>query len=187
MRAPKTGKFRFIGTGDDYLGVRFNRKVVLSAGYRLFTHYEAKEKGGPKFAISEGGKRDAFMKDVRAGRDPEHKGYELINTVAGCDRWNRELGGLMAGTEFSVEEGKTYPIEILVAEEGGFFGFVLFIEDVTDGKNSKAKQFDLFRTNFSAPNVKEINAMLNEANATDGKTGADIPYNEDSLIWTAVP
>ena len=187
VRAPKTGKFRFIGTGDDYLGVRFNRKVVLSAGYRLFTHFDPKVNGGPKFAISEKGKRDEFLKDVRAGRDNDHKGYELVNTVAGCGRWNGELGGLMAGAEFSVKEGETYPIEILVAEEGGYFGFVLFIEDVTDGKNSKASKYDLFRTNFSAPNVAEITKMLQEANATDGKGGAEIPYNEDSMIWTAVP
>ncbi len=189
VRAPKTGKFRFIGTGDDYLGVRFDRKVVLSAGYRLFTHFDFKSKGGPKFAISEGGKRDAFMKDVKAGRDAEHKGYELINTVAGCGRWNRELGGLMAGREFSVKEGEVYPIEIIVAEEGGYFGFVLFIEDITDGKNSKAKQYDLFRTNFSAPDSKEVSRMLQEAGSFDGDPAKAeaIPYNEDSLIWTAVP
>ncbi len=189
VRAPKTGKFRFIGTGDDYLGVRFDRKVVLSAGYRLFTHFDAKVKGGPKFAISESGKREAFLKDVKAGRDAEHKDYELINTVAGCGRWSRELGGLMAGREFSVKEGEVYPIEIIVAEEGGYFGFVLFIEDITNGKNSKAKQYDLFRTNFSAPDAKEVSRMLQEAGSFDGDpTKAEaIPYNEDSPIWTAVP
>ncbi len=189
VRAPKTGKFRFIGTGDDYIGVRFDRKVVLSAGYRLFTHYDTKAKGGPKFAISEPAKRDAFLKDVKAGRDAEHKGYEMIKTVAGCGRWSNELGGLMAGREFSVKEGEVYPIEIIVAEEGGFFGFVLFIEDITDGKNSKAKQYDLFRTNFSAPDAKEVSRMLQEAGSFDGDPAKaePIPYNEDSLIWTAVP
>ena len=148
-----------------------------------------KVKGGPKFAISEAGKREAFLKDVKAGRDAEHKDYELINTVAGCGRWSNELGGLMAGREFSVKEGEVYPIEIIVAEEGGFFGFVLFIEDITNGKNSKAKQYDLFRTNFSAPDAKEVSRMLQEAGSFDGDpTKAEpIPYNEDSPIWTAVP
>ncbi len=189
VRAPKTGKFRFIGTGDDYIGVRFNRQVVLSAGYRLFTHYDAKSKGGPKFAVSDKAKRDAFLKDVKSGRDNNHKGYELISTVAGCGRWNNEIGGLMAGEEFSVKEGQEYPIEIIVAEEGGYFGFVLFIEDVTDGKNSKAKQYDLFRTNFSAPDAKEVGKLLQEASSFDGDPdkAVSIPYNEDSLIWTAVP
>lgn len=189
VRAPKTGKFRFIGTGDDYIGVRFNRKLVLSAGYRLFTHYNAKSKGGAKFALSETAARESFLRDVRAGLDPEHKGYELISTVPGCERWNRELGGLMAGREFSVKEGEVYPIEIILAEEGGYFGCVLFIEDVTDGKNSQARQYDIFRTNFAAPDAKEVSRMLQEAGSYDGDPAKAeaIPYNEDSYIWVAVP
>ena len=43
VRAPKTGKFRFVGTGDDYLGVRFNNKVVLEAGYRIPSLFDEKE------------------------------------------------------------------------------------------------------------------------------------------------
>jgi hypothetical protein len=190
VRAPKTGKFRFIGTGDDYIGVRFDRKVVLSAGYRLFTHYEFKKpKGGAKFDGGNQGNRDAFFKDVKANRDQEHKGYELIQGIPGCDRWNSQLGGLMAGREFSVKEGETYDIEIIIAEEGGFFGFVLFIEDITDGKNSKAAKYDLFRTNFSTPNAKELGTLLQEVGCFDGKPeeAKAIPYSDDSLIWTAVP
>lgn len=189
VRAPKTGKFRFIGTGDDYIGVRFDHKVVLSAGYRLFTHYDAKAKGGPKFAFSEPDAREKFLKDVRGGLDSAHKGYELISTVPGCERWNRELGGLMAGREFSVREGEVYDIEILLAEEGGYFGCVLFIEDITDGKNSKAQQYDLFRTNFTAPDAREVCRMLQEAGSLDGDaSGAQaLPYNEDSYIWVVVP
>ena len=189
VRAPKTGKFRFIGTGDDYIGVRFNRKLVLSAGYRLFSHYDAKARGGAKFALSEPAARESFLTDVRAGRDAEHNGYELISTVPGCERWNRELGGLMAGREFAVTEGEVYPIEIIMAEEGGFFGCVLFIEDVTDGKNSQAKQYDLFRTNFAAPDAKEVSRMLQEAGSYDGDPAKSeaIPYNEDSYIWVVVP
>lgn len=189
VRAPKTGKFRFIGTGDDYIAVRFDRKLVLSAGYRLFTHYDVRVKGGPKFAFSEPAAREKFLKDVRAGLDSAHKGYELISTVPGCERWNRELGGLTAGREFSVREGEVYDIEILLAEEGGYFGCVLFIEDITDGKNSGARQYDLFRTNFSAPDAREVSRMLQEADSFDGDPAKAqaIPYNEDSYIWVVVP
>lgn len=190
VRAPKTGKFRFIGTGDDYIGVRFDRKMVLSAGYRMFTHYEfKKDRGGAKFEFSNKDKREAFIKGVKENRDPEHKGYELIQGIPGCERWNNELGGVMAGKEFSVKEGEIYDIEILVAEQGGFFGFVLFVEDITNGKNSKAKSYDLFRTNFSQPNAKELGSMLQEVGCFDGdpKEAKAIPYSDDSLIWTAVP
>ncbi len=186
VRAPKTGKFRFIGTGDDYIGVRFNNKLELSAGYRLFSNYDFKAKGGEKFAISEPAKRNAFIKDVKANKDHDHKGYEYITGVPGCGKWDREIGGLMAGGEIDVVEGKVYPIEIIVAEEGGAFGFVLFIQDITDGKK-KEKQYDLFRTNFSSPNAKEIEGMLKDSNSVDGGAVHAIPYNDDSPIWTAVP
>ena len=206
VRAPKTGKFRFIGMGDDYIAVRFNRQLVLSAGYRMFTHYDPKAKGGPKFWFSNGAdNRNAFFKDVKSGADRVHKGYELVPNVAitqlsdgepeesGSNVWKDELGGLMAGKEFKVTEGEIYDIEILITEEGGGFGFVLCIEDITNGKNAKAKQYDLFRTNFSAPSAKEINALLQESDCihtfwkTNKKIQLDVPYNEDSLIWTAVP
>lgn len=183
VRAPKTGTFRFIGMGDDCLAVRFNRKLVLEGGYRL-------PSAGPtsnKFQLSDAKQRENFLRDVRSGADREHKGYELINTIEGIGVWGRELGGLMAGAEFKVKEGEVYPIEIMVVEEGGKFGFMLFIEDITNGKNSKAKKYDIFRTNFSAPSADEVNALLKEENSNDPGNKISIPYNEDSPIWTAVP
>ena len=183
VRAPKTGTFRFIGMGDDCIAVRFNRKLVLEGGYRL----PSAGPSSPKFQLSTQGGRDAFFKDVKGGRDHDHKGYELINTIEGIGVWGRELGGLMAGAEFKVEEGKTYPIEILVVEEGGKFGFMLFIEDITNGKNSKAKKYDIFRTNFSNPSADEVNEMLKAENSNDPSNKISVPYNEDSPIWTAVP
>ncbi len=188
VRAPKTGKFRFIGTGDDFIGVRFNRQVVLEGGYRMISAFDPKQpNGGPKVMLSQKDGREAFFRDVKAGRDNDHKGYELINTVEGIGIWGQELGGLLAGKEFSVKEGETYPIEILIAEEGGAFGFALFIEDTTDGKNSKAKKYDIFRTNFSNPSAAEVQKMLEETGSVHGSYRIDIPYNEDSPIWTAVP
>jgi len=93
----------------------------------------------------------------------------------------------MAGAEFKVEEGKTYPIEIMVVEEGGKFGFMLFVEDITNGKNSKGKKYDIFRTNFSNPSADEVNEMLKAENSNDPSNKISVPYNEDSPIWTAVP
>ncbi|MBQ7023436.1 MAG: hypothetical protein IJN29_07640 [Akkermansia sp.] len=183
VRAPKTGTFRFIGMGDDCIAVRFNRKLVLEGGYRL----PSAGPTSPKFQLSTQGGRDAFFKDVKAGRDHDHKGYELINTIEGIGVWGKELGGLMAGAEFKVEEGKTYPIEILVVEEGGKFGFMLFIEDITNGKNSKGKKYDIFRTNFSTPSAKEVNDLLKKEKCHVPGMTIDVPYNEDSPIWTAVP
>ena len=186
VRAPKTGKFRFIGTGDDFLAVRFNRKTVLDAGYRLPTLWD---KANPrKCWVSSSGDLKNYQELLKSGRDRNRKDYELITSIPECKIWNNELGGLTAGTIFEVKEGQTYPIEIAISEiPGGKFGFVLFIEEVTKGKNSKAKKYDLFRTNFSLPNKKEIEKLLKEAKCLPPGGFEDIPYNEDSLIWTVVP
>ena len=186
VRAPKTGKFRFIGTGDDFLAVRFNRKTVLDAGYRLPTLWD---KANPrKCWVSGSGDLKNYQELLKSGRDRNRKDYELINSIPECKIWNNELGGLTAGTIFEVKEGQTYPIEIAISEiPGGKFGFVLFIEEVTKGKNSKAKKYDIFRTNFSLPNKKEIEKLLKEAKCLPPGGFEAIPYNEDSLIWTVVP
>ena len=175
--APKTGKFRFIGTGDDFFAVRFNRKTVLEAGYWAPSYYD---KNNPRASfIMEAPKREEFLK--------KRKGYEMITSITGCDKWNKEIGGLVAGSVFSVREGEEYPIEIAISEiPGGAFGFVLFIEDVTEGKNSKAKQYDLFRTCDTNPDIDKVMQALKEARC-EMPGGARIPFNEDSWVWESVP
>ena len=110
----------------------------------------------------------------------------MITSVTGCNKWNGELGGLVAGDTFSVREGEAYDIEIAISEiPGGFFGFVLFIEDVTDGKNSSAKQYDLFRTCDVNPDPDKVMEALREAGCAGQST--KIPFNEDSWVWESVP
>ncbi len=175
--APKTGKFRFIGTGDDFFAVRFNRKTVLEAGYWAPSYFDKNNPGASMIMHQD--RREAFLK--------KRKGYEMITSVTGCDKWNKEIGGLVAGDVFSVREGESYDIEIAITEiPGGAFGFVLFIEDVTDGKNSHAKQYDLFRTCDTNPDIDKVMQALKEAKCEMG--GAQrIPFNEDSWVWECVP
>ncbi len=45
VKAPKSGRFRFVGIGDSVLAVRFNHKNVLAAGFHAL---ELTEKGGRK-------------------------------------------------------------------------------------------------------------------------------------------
>ena len=182
--APKTGKFRFVGTGDDFLAVRFNRKTVLDAGYRLPTRWE---KSNPRAAwVSGAGDGDNFRKDIASGKDKQRKDYKFIKGVPGCQIWDNELGGLIAGTPFSVKEGEAYDMEVAISEiPGGKFGFVLFIEDITDGANDKAKQYDLFRTCDVNPDVDKVMQTLKEANCYAGDNR--IPFNADSWVWECVP
>ena len=174
--APKNGKFRFIGTGDDLLAVRFNHETVLEAGYYAPTAYD---KANPAAChLAEAHQREAFLN--------ARKGYEMIRSVTGCDKWNSELGGLVAGAEFSVKEGESYPIEIAIADiTGASVGFVLFIEDVTEGKNSQATQYDLFRTRDMNPEPAKVMDSLREVGCAE--QSEVIPFNEDSWVWDVDP
>lgn len=190
VRAPKSGKFRFIGTGDDYLGVRFDKKTVLEAGYRIPSLWN---KDDPRrWWVSGAGDKDRHWKEIREGKAKGFEGYELIGHIKEIPSWNNNLGGLTAGKVFEVKEGQVYPIEIAISEiPGGAFGYVLLIEDVTNGKTAPGQKYDLFRTNFSMPNKEEIFKMLREGhglfNCSSPEQLQAPPYNEDSLIWTAVP
>lgn len=185
VRAPKTGTFRFIGVGDDLLAVRFNGNHVLEAGYRLPT-LVGKEDFNWWVSTTNPQARDKYWAAVKSGVLKEHEEFELI-PFKELPKWNAALGGLTAGKSFKVVEGKEYPIEILISEiPGGGFGFFLFIEDITNGKAPRGSKYDVFRTNFLLPDKKEIQDMLKKENCLFGSFEAP-SFNEDSLIWTAVP
>ena len=182
VRAPKSGKFRFVGTGDECVAVRFNRKTVLEAGYRLPSRW-------PNGAKVSGPDHAKYAQEIKDGKAKEHKGYEFIK-LNGINIWNNELGGLTAGTVFEVEEGKSYPIEVMITEvPGGKFGVMLFIEDMSEGlkSNNPSNKYHLFRTNFATPDEKQILELLRKDGCAVG-SNLEVPqYNPDSLIWVAVP
>ncbi len=190
VRAPKSGKFRFVGTGDDFIAVRFNRKTVLEAGYIIPSKYDKKDPvASPQLsAFNELGKQ--YIEKIKAGKDPDHRGYEYTALPEGW-AWNM-AGGLTAGTVFEVKEGQVYPIEVMISEgQGDAFGFALLIEDMTDnpqGKKPDAERvFDLFRTNFTLPKPDELKTLLQEANCLRTDELQCPTYNMDSPIWVAVP
>ena len=185
VKAPKTGKFRFVGTGDDLLAVRFGGKTVLEAGWAIPSMYDDKkpdECGTMGSVMSEVGKK--YHKDIRDKKIRDKKDYEFIQPKE-TKKWNAELGGLTAGNQFDVKEGTSYPIEIMISEiPGGAFGFVLFIQDVTKG--TKGAPLDIFRTNFSVPDMAEVQKMVKSANCAMGEMQCPA-FNSDAPIWIAVP
>ncbi len=183
VRAPKSGKFRFVGTGDDVLAVRFNRKTVLEAGWCI----PSRNDGTIGSIMNEAGKK---YHDEITRREENPVTYYQYPEIP---KWNRELGGLTAGDVFEVKEGNTYPIEILISEvPGGAFGFALLIQDLTDPTEKKASNgapiLQLFRTNFYEPTKANIESAL-KTPEKDYRMGAMEcpPYDADSLIWTARP
>ena len=183
VKAPSSGTFRFVGTGDDVLMIRFNNQTVLEAGWSIPSAFDGTDKATTLGSISAGGGGKAYHQAIKDGKDSNHKGYEFIQPAA-TGKWNRELEGLTAGSEFTVQEGKTYPIEILISEvPGGFFGFAVLIQK-KEGKQYDNNKFDLFRTNFSNP-TKEVLQQLLQGHMSGG---LEIPeFNQDSPIWVATP
>lgn len=186
VRAPKSGKFRFVGTGDECVAVRFNRKTVLEAGYRLPSRW-AKDK--PSRAKVSGPDHAQYAKEVKDGTDKTHKGYEFIK-LNGIGIWNSEIGGLTAGTVFDVKEGEICNIEVMVTEvPGGKFGVLLLLEDMSENlkPNNPNNVYHLFRTNFSTPSDNSILELLKKDRCNVGDKLEVPKYNPDSLIWVAVP
>ncbi len=188
VKAPKSGKFRFVGVGDEFIVVRFNRKTVLEAGWCIPSLY-SKDMRNVFDMTTATEKGRAYMKAIKEGKDKDHKDYYYTP----CPGWNIDsVGGLTGGSPFSVKAGQVYEIEIAVSEgPGGAFGFTLLIEDIDENPQEKKKAadrvFDIFRTNFSLPNEAEIKSLLQKANCMRGNALQCPKYNPDSPIWVAVP
>ena len=185
VKAPSSGTFRFVGTGDDVLMVRFNNQTVLEAGWSIPSTFDGTNGATTAGSISAQGKGQAYHQAIKDGKDAAHKGYEFIQQP-GLTKWNRELEGLTAGSEFTVQEGKSYPIEIFISEvPGGAFGFALLIQK-KEGSQYDNSKMDLFRTNFSCPSAADLQKLLQEAGFGGG--AMEMPsFNQDSPIWVAVP
>ena len=175
VKAPKSGKFRFVGAGDDSLVVRFNNENVFDYGWFQATL--------GKMTTGENWKNAMLNKQ---GFDMEKKVLQKagINVppvtfykYESSPHWNNALGGVAAGKTFTVKEGQTYPIEILVSEiPGGEFGMTLLIEEVgakpfSVDKKTGSPILPLFRTNHGVP-------------MTEGKE--KVPFDEIGLVWETV-
>lgn len=186
VKSPVSGTIRFVGTGDDFIGVRFGGKVVLEGGYRLPSAYKKGDLSHVYISVNDHPKYKARIKN---GEDKAHRNYEFIN-YPGIGTWNREIGGLTAGDPVKVKEGTSYPIEIAITEEGGKFGYVLMWEHVSDnpvvkgGKVAGGKKFYLFRTNFSAPSKEDLKKLIGKHSAGEMEWPE---FDPDSPIWVAVP
>ena len=182
--APKTAKFRFVGTGDDIIAVRFNGETVLEAGWAIPSRHN-----GRNDSCFDLGSYGHYQENIRRQRDRSHKDYDLIELPKDWE-WNK-VGGLTSGTPFKVKEGESYPIEILISEiPGGRVGFVLFIEDMDDRSRwripTKKRTYDLFRTNEALPDKASIEQLLEKAGFPEGNLQCP-PYNPNSPIWRAIP
>ena len=197
VQAPKSGVFRFIGMGDDFLAVQFDGKTVLQAGHYNSFAYKKKDVGALHFSsLSAAGQ--AHIKALRKKKGKgRFKGYELIPDVPGMPTVNKLYGGLHAGAPFRVEEGKEYPIRVFVSDMSGTpFGYVLFCEELTEEKMPGEKRaqgsFCLFRTNYNALSPEDVHKNIKERLLQKLGSAGSVPSLEmprlssDGPVWKVV-
>ncbi|MEY4085925.1 MAG: hypothetical protein RLZZ405_113 [Verrucomicrobiota bacterium] len=134
VEVPQSLPFRFVGTGDDWLLVRWDKKIALDDGYEHFI----------------------------VGRDGNYKDFKQVVTKEfTLDRSPGGLHRMKAGPWINETKGKKVPIEIAIGETpGGVFDVYLAIEVATSGQRVKGEfvgegTLKLFRVN-SDPLPKEI-------------------------------
>lgn len=171
---PRSGKFRFIGAGDDVLVVRFNGKHVFDHGFTSGTAGTYLAGAGIQF-LKGNSENDDWEKKFRREYPMKRpvKYYEYDTTR----NWNGAIGGLAVGAEFEADAGKKYPIEILISEiPGGLFCASLLIEEIgekyAEGSGG-SPAFPLFRLDGELP------PPTNADNAP--------PYDANGPVWRRVP
>lgn len=179
--APKSGKFRFVGAGDDVMCVRFGGKTVLECGYFI---PGAADRNNLKDCMENGRKDNEAGKRFRAaiasGKDKKHAGYEYI-PIKGTDTYNSRMGGMTAGSVFTVKAGEAYTIEVMIANASRDAGMCLLIQEVTTAAHKARGRYDLFRTASTLPDANKLRELLRSKGL---HRNDDIPqYYEKSLIW----
>ena len=176
IKAPKTGTFRFVGAGDDYLAVRFNHKTVFDYGWEsaaMGKMYANNQKWRDAMMNKDG--NDNLKKELRDAdvMVPPVTFYQYSTST----HWNKCLGGVAAGKEFKVEKSKIYPIEILISEgPGGEFGTCLLLEEVglppLENDSTGSPILPLFRTNNGVPKPD--------------KSKEYVPFDKIGPVWESV-
>jgi hypothetical protein len=102
VEVPSSLPFRFVGSGDDFLIVRWNRKIALDDGYETY------------FSGKDGNYKDFGVKVAEQ--------YKVDRSPGGLHR-------LKAGPWIQVTKGTKVPVEVLIGETpGGVFDCYLAIE-----------------------------------------------------------
>ncbi|MFT4175209.1 MAG: hypothetical protein QM627_01015 [Luteolibacter sp.] len=153
--APKTGKFRFVGMGDDVLLVRFNNKLVFDFGYTFATL------GVNRYELDRAGNTISEVIQNKVKGTPQNfplKWPLEIRQYPTLKAYNHALGGLAVGADFEVQQGKSYPIEIFLTEiPGGAFSALLLIEEegaTYEKTENGVPIIPIFRTDATLPSAK---------------------------------
>jgi len=148
----KSGRYRFVGAGDDVLVVRFNNKHVFDHGfYGGTTGLHLSRMIDVLNGTNNDRERQKELRDSPMKVPVEFYKYPTTNN------WNGAIGGLAIGPTFEAKAGTAYPIEILLSEiPGGLFCASLMIEQVGE-KYEKASTgspiLPIFRLDHQPPAI----------------------------------
>ena len=145
--APFTGKFRFVGSADDVMFVRFNKQIVLDYGCASFTAAEfwgSNRNAGNLQALKSNGNSSSPLYSK-----------QKLDVYHARGNGGSAAFDLAKGVPISVKEGEVYPIEILISEiPGGHFSQALYFERLDDKGQPIEQNPDrrpLFRTTLDLP------------------------------------
>ena len=144
--APRSMTFRFFGSAEDNIAVRFNGELVLETGINQPLIYKGNGSRGKGCLIDY---EKVHNQEVAAGKYPERKDYLLL-MLKSTPYINEVCGGLMGGTPVTVKKGQTYPIEIIIGNECGDAYYYLLTQEVTPDNHAP---MHLFRTNGAHPTI----------------------------------
>lgn len=188
--APFSGKFRFIGFGDDFLVVRVNQNIVFDYGRisatlgtplnpekRSALSASSEENPPPRNSIGRpmpSINKGESAANIRGGASFYSKNKLVIRSPEYMDTTSSFGCGLANGSIISVRQGEVIPIEILIGDVGGNFNYVLFVErlDINGKALNPGKPLLLFRTSNDLP-----------PSFTDSSA---VAYDKNSPIWKVV-
>lgn len=165
--APKSMTFRFFGAADDAIAVRFDEKLVLETGYFMPALYRGNgkhDKGCDWDYTKE------YQKEVAAGKHPDKRDY-VVRKLKSTPYCNEKFNGITGGHPIKVTEGESYPIEIIIGNNGGKTLYYLLTQEVTPGNDAPLQ---LFRTNDDTP-TQPASGRVNSEKGPE--------YSADSPIW----
>jgi hypothetical protein len=143
IKAPFTGKFRFVGAADDFLVVRFGKINVLDAGCTFVA-----QKAGT-----------VYSDDVAA------KMPSLGSSQKYPFTWHP--GSVRSGRWINVEKGKEYEIEILRGDlTGDTHAFLAF--ETYSSKTGAIGKVILFRMEDAPPSEESFRGMGNDIDLSGG-------------------
>lgn len=182
---PKSGKYRFVGAGTDFIIVRIGGKVVLEAGEWL---PQLMKKDDPRTASATVGSKHylSVMKGLKKG---PYADYAYNASFREIPTWNKRQGGLTLGTPFEATENKPLEMEVMVASVKGEadFGFALYVEDMA-APVKPGMPYPLFRTDEEQLSAQSLVDAL-KAMRRDGDTeGMELPpYDQKNTPWKVAP